>query len=80
MPDTSSGEHRRLQCVRYFLFLFQLLSNCLPQNFARFLLLSEGLPWPPRCLCLYNTDFDIPGNRTVSGDQHTDRANCHSGK
>lgn len=99
MPDTSSSEHRRLQCVRSFLFLFQLLLPflllnlirflslllslplLLPRNFARFLSLSEGLPWPPSSLCLYcNTDFDIRGDRTVSGDQHADRANCCSGK
>lgn len=101
MPDTSSGEHCRLQCVRSFLFLFQLLFPflllslirflslllslplllLLLRNFARFLSLSEGLPWPPSSLCLYcNTDFDIRGDRTVSGDQHADRANCSSGK
>ena len=95
MPDASSGEHSGFQGVRSFLFLFQLLFPflllslirflslllSLPRNFARFLSLSEGLPWPPRCLCLYcNTDFDIRGDRTVSGDQHADRANCSSGK
>lgn len=64
-----------------FLSLLLSLPLLLPRNFARFLSLSEGLPWPPSSLCLYcNTDFDIRGDRTVSGDQHSDRANCSSGK